>query len=339
MLKELYPILRNITLRRIFNILLIEMSYYLSLLFRKPFHCGWPYSVSIEPTTSCNLQCPECPSGLRSFTRPSGHICLDQYKKFIDQLYPNLFYLMLYFQGEPYLNPAFFDMVKYARKKKVYTATSTNAHFLNDRIARKTVESGLDKLIVSMDGTDQETYEKYRIGGKLNKVTEGIKNIQRWKRDLKSRTPFLTVQFIVFRTNEHQIPEIKKLCKELGVDKLELKSAQIYTFEDKKDLIPKNLEYARYEQTVDAEGEVKYIIKSDLPNKCYRMWHSCVITWDGRVVPCCFDKDAAHIMGDLSNTSFKDIWRSDIYREFRASVLINRKGIDICSNCTEGLKT
>src|SRR6476646_12140832 len=115
----------------------------------------------------------------------------DFFRETIDQLYKELSYLVFYFQGEPYLNPDFLDMVQYASSKKIYTATSTNAHYLNDENARRTVESGLDRLIISLDGTTQEVYSQYRIGGDLNKVLEGARNIVKWKRELKSKTPFI----------------------------------------------------------------------------------------------------------------------------------------------------
>ena len=89
----------------------------------------------------------------------------DFFSETIDQLHKELFYLVFYFQGEPYLNPGFLDMVKYAASKKIYTATSTNAHYLTDENAKRTVESGLDRLIISIDGTTQETYQQYRVGG------------------------------------------------------------------------------------------------------------------------------------------------------------------------------
>src|SRR5690606_23911827 len=121
------------------------------------------------------LRCPECPSGLRAFSRKQGNLKKDFFKKTIDQLYKKTFYLTFYFQGEPFINPDFLEMVKYANDKKIYTATSTNAHFLNDENAKRTVESGLDRLIISIDGTTQEVYENYRRGGKLEKVLEGTK--------------------------------------------------------------------------------------------------------------------------------------------------------------------
>src|SRR5436189_2825797 len=117
----------------------------------------------------------------------------------IDELAPHLLYLIFYFQGEPYLNPAFLDMVQYASSKNIYTATSTNAHYLDDENARRTIESGLDRLIISIDGTTQETYEQYRIGGSLDKVLEGARNIIHWKKKLRSKTPHVIFQFLVVR--------------------------------------------------------------------------------------------------------------------------------------------
>jgi radical SAM protein with 4Fe4S-binding SPASM domain len=63
-----------------------------------------------------------------------------------------------------------------------------------------------------------------------------------------------------------------------------------------------------------------------------------VISWDGLVVPCCFDKDAQHTLGDLKGKSFKEIWHNDSYVQFRKQVLQSRKNIDICANCSEGTR-
>lgn len=325
---------RTLTLRRLWNVLLIRFSYIFTKVTKRVWHLGMPVSVSIEPTTSCNLGCPECPSGLKQFTRPTGSLNLEHFNSVIDQLSPNLFYLTLYFQGEPYLNPHFLNMVKYAHGKRIFTTTSTNAHFLTERNAMKTVESGLDRLIISMDGTDQETYERYRVGGDLEKVKQGLANIVAAKKAAGSRHPFIELQFLVFSTNEHQIPEIRKIAQEFGVDKLELKTAQVYDFKDGNVLIPANDRYSRYKKTDDGQ----WVIKSKLPDHCFRMWQGCVITWDGKVVPCCFDKDASHRLGDLQQIDFRKVWRGREYDRFRKAVFSSRKDIDICSNCSEGLR-
>lgn len=293
-----------------------------------------PISISIEPTTSCNLRCPECPSGLREFTRPTGMLDQNFFKKIIAELKTTLVNLTFYFQGEPYLNPKFLDMVKHASENGIFTITSTNAHYLNDENARKTIESQLDKLIISVDGTTQDTYEQYRIGGDLNKVIEGTKNIVKWRKQLKSKRPLIVFQFLVVKPNEHQIADVYKLAEELGVDEVKLKTAQVYDFENGNVLIPENEKYARYKQNDNG----KWSIKNKLLNQCWRMWSGCVITWDGLVVPCCFDKDAKHQLGDLKNQTFKSVWLSDGYNNFRRSVLKSRKEIDICTNCTEGTK-
>jgi radical SAM protein with 4Fe4S-binding SPASM domain len=77
-------------------------------------------------------------------------------------------------------------------------------------------------------------------------------------------------------------------------------------------------------------------VKHELTRHCWKLWHSCVVTWDGLVVPCCFDKDAQHRLGDLKKTSFLDLWHSASYRDFRRAILQGRDQIDICQNCTEG---
>lgn len=322
------------TPRRAFNAGKVLGSYFYSRLTRNPKPAGLPISLSFEPTTSCNLRCPECPSGLRSFTRPTGMAQDELFRKTIDELGDTLLYLILYFQGEPYLNPSFLDMVHYASSKGIYTATSTNAHYLKDENARKTVESGLDRLIISLDGTTQESYASYRIGGKLEKVIEGTKNVIAWKKKLKSSTPHIIFQFLVVKPNEHQIDEVYTLANELGVDEVKLKTAQIYDYEDGSDLIPSIDKYSRYRR--DPDG--KWQIKNKLLNHCWKMWHSCVITWDGKVVPCCFDKDAEHEMGNVSASSFREVWHSEPYDQFRRALLRSRTEIEMCKNCTEGTK-
>ncbi|MFM6924810.1 MAG: radical SAM/SPASM domain-containing protein [Ferruginibacter sp.] len=327
-------LLSKLTLRRFINGTKVLSSFYVSRLLKKPVQWGYPVSVSFEPTTSCNLRCPECPSGLRQFSRPTGMLQNDFFTKTIDDIHKELLYLIFYFQGEPYLNPDFLKMVKYARDKKIYTATSTNAHYLNDDAARKTVESGLDRLIISIDGTTQDVYQQYRVGGHLDKVLEGAKNIVKWKKKLNSKTPFVFFQFLVVKPNEHQIEDIKRLAKEVGVDAVRFKTAQVYEYEtDPNNLIPTIDRYSRYKKNADGS----YSAKNKLANRCWKLQHANVITWDGLVVPCCFDKDATHQLGNLQTQSFKEIWHNDNYKQFRNELMKSRKNIDICANCSEGV--
>ena len=327
-------LLSKLTFRRFINGSKVLSSFYISRLLKRPVQWGYPVSISFEPTTSCNLRCPECPSGLRQFSRPTGMLQNDFFTRTIDEIHKELLYLIFYFQGEPYLNPDFLKMVKYASEKNIYTATSTNAHYLNDEAARKTVESGLDRLIISIDGTTQEVYQQYRVGGHLEKVLEGAKNIMKWKKELKSKTPFVFFQFLVVKPNEHQVEDIKRLAREVGVDEVRFKTAQVYEYEtDPNNLIPTIDKYSRYKKNTDGS----YSAKNKLANRCWKMQHANVITWDGLVVPCCFDKDATHQLGNLKTQSFKEIWHNANYKQFRTELMKSRKNIDICANCSEGV--
>lgn len=326
--------LRKLTFRRVWNATKVLTSFYVTRISGRPVQWGLPISISFEPTTSCNLRCPECPSGLRAFTRPTGMLENSFFRQTIDDIYKDILYLIFYFQGEPYLNKDFLEMVEYASSKGLYTATSTNAHYLTDEAARKTVESGLDRLIISIDGTTQEVYKQYRVGGNIDKVIQGAKNIVKWKKELNSKTPFVFFQFLVVRPNEHQVEEIKKLGAEVGVDEVRFKTAQVYDYEnDPNQLIPLNEKFSRYKKNSDG----KHVAKNKLANHCWKLWQANVITWDGLVVPCCFDKDAAHQLGNLKNQSFKEIWHNDNYKQFRKELMNSRKNIDICSNCSEGV--
>ena len=187
-------------------------------------------------------------------------------------------------------------------------------------------------MIISIDGTTQEVYERYRKGGNLDLVLSGIKNLIKYKKENKSKAPLIILQFLVLRHNENQIEEMKKLAKELQVDKLVFKTAQIYDNENAEEIVPSTNKFSRYKK--DKSGNYK--LKNKLYNHCWRSWQGCVITQDGNLVPCCFDKNADYSFGNVFENSFKQIWKSEGIKKFRQSILQNRKDIDICTNCTEG---
>ncbi|MEO7175908.1 MAG: radical SAM protein, partial [Saprospiraceae bacterium] len=311
---DTFNFLGKLTLKKLWNAALLLVSYRLTRLLRRPIQWGFPMTLSMEPTTACNLHCPECPSGLRQFTRDTGNLKLDFFRKTLDEMHDRLLYLIFYFQGEPYINPKFLQMVSHASDKGLYTITSTNGHFLDDKNAKATIESGLDRILISIDGTTQEVYEQYRKNGNLEEVKAGIRRLVHWKKELKSRTPHIVIQFLVVKPNEHQIPEIYQLGKELQVDDVVLKTAQVYDYEHGNPLIPDNVQYSRYKKGDSGT----YSLKHTLNNSCWKLWHACVMTWDGWIVPCCFDKDAKYRLGSLRNQSFKSIWKGIHYNAFRS---------------------
>jgi radical SAM protein with 4Fe4S-binding SPASM domain len=328
---DFFALAGSLNFRRLINLFKTGMGYLAFILFKTVTLRGLPVATSIEPTTSCNLRCPECPSGSGTLQRPKGSMDGQTFRNIINQISSHLIYLTLYFQGEPYLNPGFYDMIKYARSRRIYVATSTNGHYLDAVAAEATVRSGLNRLIVSLDGTDQETYAVYRKGGDFNKVTEGVRQVAEWKKNLGVRHPYLIIQFLVLSSNEHQIKEIKKLGYELGVDEVQLKTAQFNTYKSGNPLMPSGKKFSRYKATV----ENGFMPSFRIANRCFRMWSSTVITWDGMVVPCCFDKNADHHMGKLGNEDFKSIWKSSEFNSFRRQIRNSRKEVGMCCNCSQ----
>jgi radical SAM protein with 4Fe4S-binding SPASM domain len=315
--------------KRHLNAAAAGFAFMQSSLTGKPVVYGMPPALGVELTNHCNLNCPECSSGSGMMKRERGYMSVELFGHIVDELGSYLLNMNLYFQGESMLHPRFFKILDKCRL--IHTTLSTNGHFLGGDNAEKVVRSGLNKLIISLDGMDQQTYSLYRVNGNLEKVLEGIRNINDARTKVSSRMK-LVIQFLVNRENEHQIDSFRKFAREMKATP-ELKSMQIISEDMHSRWLPSADGYRRYEI-----GEKGYTIRSQLPDRCARLWFNPVVTWDGKVLPCCFDKDADHIMGDLGEDSFRDIWYGPRYRLFRRSLLTDRSMIDICRNCTSGLR-
>lgn len=331
--KEYLRIIKTLNLLKVYNYFMIIIGYLFSLFTKKNIVLGLPYAFSFEPTNICNLKCPECPSGNGNLKRNKGTASLEDFKSIIDKIKKHCVYLNLYFQGEPFINNNLTEMVNYAVKNKIFTAISTNGHFIDKNSAEKIINSGLGRLIISLDGTSQKSYEQYRKGGDFNKVISGIKTIINTRKKLKARNPVVVLQCLALASTEFEIHEIKNLGSELGVDKTEIKTAQFYNLESDNSLLPSNNKYSRYKK--DETG--KRIVKNKLTNKCFLLWSSAVITWDGYMVPCCFDKDAKYSYGNIKTLPLKALWHGKNANNFRKQILKQRAKVDMCRNCTEGL--
>jgi radical SAM protein with 4Fe4S-binding SPASM domain len=310
------------------NVLKAGYSFLRSTLTGNAEVMGMPLALSAELTNNCNLNCPECSAGSGRMKRGRGFMEIELFDRVISELRPYLININLYFQGEPMLHPKFFSFI--GNSSDTYTVVSTNGHFLNESDAEKLVRSGLGKLIISLDGADQRTYAEYRKNGSLDKVMDGIRYITEAKRKFNSSLN-IEIQVLVNRFNENQIPIIKEMAWKVKA-KLRLKSMQILDEEDIGSWLPENSKFRRYKK----KGE-NYVTRNSISGSCARLWFNPVITWDGKVIPCCFDKDNEYVMGDLKQDSFTEIWNGPKYRIFRKSILTDRHMIDICRNCTSGM--
>jgi radical SAM protein with 4Fe4S-binding SPASM domain len=215
------------------------------------------------------------------------------------------------------------------------THTSTNGHYIRtDEQAEALIKSGLDQLIFSMDGTNKQSYEKYRVGGNFDVVLDALHRISRAKTKLQSKVPLVELQFIVFKHNQTEKDEITRLSKKLGINRLSFKTAQVYSKEQAVAFLPDDSSHMRYE----FDGQ-DYQLKGNMPNWCKRLWLNSTVNWDGSISPCCFDKDADHAFGNAfeNGSDFKFIWKNSKYDDFRKKVMTQRSSINMCTNCTEGL--
>jgi radical SAM protein with 4Fe4S-binding SPASM domain len=267
--------------------------------------------------------------------RNLGKMSIDTYYNLINDIGKDIFFILIYHQGEPYINEHFFDFVKIAKEKNIYVTTSTNGHFFTEGNISRTLESGLDSMIVSLDGITQESYAKYRIGGHLETVITGVRHIIKERKRRRSRIPNIALQFLVMKHNEPEIPSMKELAKETGADRLLIKNIEVQSLQEAEEWLPEQEQFRRYFY----DGK-KLIVKGADKKYCSRPWLSTLINWDGVVVPCCFDKNGKYPLGNINQGEpFRKIWQDKAYVNFRQQLLDDRKSIDICRNCNQGFNS
>lgn len=306
------------------------LNYFSFLFNSKKLHSKtYPTFVSLETSAVCNLHCPECAVGQKRVTR-QPFMNIDLFKKVIDEIQDYTLQILLYFQGEPLLHPNIIEMIKYANNKNLYTYLSTNAQTLDENISIQIVKSQLRHIVISIDGITQQSYEQYRVGGSLEKAIQAIKYLKKEKERQYSSFPKIEIQFVVFKHNENEIKEIKTLAKEWGANCISIKSAQIYNYKQKSDIIPSIKKYSRY---VQKNG--LWQLKKNIKNRCFKSWAGAVINSEGEVLPCCFDKQSIFTFGNVKHSTLKDIFHNQKAIDFRNQIKKNRNSIDICTNCTE----
>jgi len=297
-----------------------------------------PETLILEPTNLCTMKCPTCPTGAGKLNRPKGMMSLENYKKIIDQLKGYTKKLVLFNYGEPFIHPEIIEMIKYAKKAGLYVKTSTNGEFFKDeKFCADLVMSGLDYLIICLDGADNETLKKFRVNTNFEHIIKSFHTIINLKKELHSPAPIVELQYILMRHNEHQREKMKQIAADLGVDVYAEKTVGIDIndpdFQKMAiELLPTDVTLTRYEKLADES----FKLKGEIPNFCSQILSSIVINCDGNVVPCCYDLYSNHIMGNTFKSLIKDIWHGKKYANFRQQIFKQRKNIAMCNICSEG---
>ncbi len=294
---------------------------------------GFPYWLTIDPANYCTLRCPFCPTGQGRGSREKGMLSFENFKKLADELGPYLIHIDFCNWGEPLLNNQIYRMIEYAKQYNVDTKVDSSLNHFSEKDAEDMVLSGLDRLIVSIDGASQETYSKYRIGGDFNKVIDNLKILVSKRKELGRVNPYISWQFLVFRHNEHEIEDAKIMSRDLGVDSIGITKA----FIGNKEWIPLNEEYSHYKKEEIKEEFTSEHFKVSRHMACNWPWEAIVINPNGSVSVCCSVEDEKDDFGNIFEASFRDIWNNDKYRQARRFIR-NKKGDaeesnNICIGC------
>jgi radical SAM protein with 4Fe4S-binding SPASM domain len=322
----------RLPLKKLLNACLVETSVH----FKPSRPWGWPTHLMVEPSSHCNLSCTLCPVTV-GLDRPQGHMEFQTFKKLLDEIGEYIFTLLLWDWGEPFLNPAIYEMIAYAGQKGIKTISSSNGHLfaLQDK-ADNVIRSGLDTLIFAVDGITQATYERYRQGGKLELALDGMRTVVARKKALGSKKPLINFRFIVMRHNEHEIPQLKELARSLGVDALTLKTLNPclqdpYAAEEEagkqEDFLPRNRQFRRFKE----DGMHSRVRRTR--NPCKHPWYHPDIHWNGVVCSCTFDPREKFPLGDLREKSFREIWADEPYRRLRRQFRADWNQVSLCREC------
>ena len=296
-----------------------------------------PRIVHIEPVGNmCQLKCPLCPVGREMLKQDRTMMSMDTYRVILDKL-PFVKTIELYRSGEPFINPALCEMTRYASDRNIKVIVSSHFSFPKpDQFFEEIVKSGLDRLVISLDGASQESYSQYRIGGNYDLVISNIKKLIEAKKRLHSSKPEIIWQLLVNKFNEHEIAAAQDISGRLGIA-LDLKPISLAdnepdvgqqgTIQERKDKwLPQNPAHI----SDCYKGEYRYPLS---PGICTELFTRAVVTADGKVLPCCEIWDNDSMFGDLLTEAFKDIWYSQKYLAARARFLNKHSTPRVQSAC------
>jgi len=323
-------------IKRIVNAIKSTISRRLSKVFNRPIILGKPSILMIEPTNTCQLHCPQCFVGQGTLNRARGIMKIDDFASIIADVEDSVFFLMLFYAGEPFLNPNLIEMIQIAQKSKINVLTSTNGQVPIDfDKAIKIVKSGIDRIVISMPGLTRQSYDLYNSGGDFSKSKNFIELLSKAKKYLGKSKPIIDIELLLLKTSEEDIKNANKIKTSWGADVLTFKTIFLSKRTDQtiSKWLPKNQELIRYHRL-----DNKWVLRKDIGQFCNRLWQIATIYWNGDMAGCCCDQQGKRILGNiLTDGGLGKVWQGKKAQDFRKEVMYQTKLPSVCQNCTGGL--
>jgi organic radical activating enzyme len=260
-----------------------------------------PYVLNLDTLNVCNLACPFCATGTGQLARKPSRFPLDEARALVDKVREHVLVARFHNWGEPFLNRDIFELIAHAHGAGLYTTVSSNLSVEVAGLAEKIVDSGLDKLHVSIDGLEQSTLERYRRNASMELVLKNIAQIVAVKRQRGVRTPRLDLVMLVFSHNEHEVPRLQHMAKELGVDSFTASRAFIYD----QSFVPSDPQY-RPAQAI-------------WQGTCGYLYSELMVEADGGVSPCCTNTAARFDVGHVTDIGdVGEFWNRPVFQAMRA---------------------
>jgi radical SAM protein with 4Fe4S-binding SPASM domain len=284
-----------------------------------------PKILSIEGTNFCNIKCIMCPRGEPDIMkREVGHMDRALFERVLDQAEFFVEPCWLHWFGEPLMNPEIFELIDIAKAKIPNVGISTNATLLTQERANRLLDTGLDTVIVAIDGATPESYEHIRKSDRFS--YEIVQRNARYFIEERNRRgqkkPHIILSSIAMEETQDELDAYTKIWKEAGADEVMIKTMTAWgqQTDDFQPLLTK-----------DRAAQ----LQTPRQNPCLHLWQSLIVSWDGRVVPCCYDYDAKADLGDLRTQTLEEIWNGPAYVELRKAELEGRNFSALCKNCSD----
>lgn len=295
-----------------------------------------PYLAMVETCNFCNLRCPTCTTPRGKINRAREVMKLEDYKKIIDNIKDYISVVLPWFSNEPFINPKMVEMIKYSHENNLYTVISTNAVLLDEEKAKEVLESGLDEIILCLDGMSRASYEPFREGADFDKVLGNIKNFCVLKKKTGRLKPFVEMQFILTKLNQGEVENARNFAHSLGVDRFRVKSFALSEYAYTKDEI-RNLSEKFLPDSTQYSAKIRYEKIGDIlemknkKKKCDLVSSNIVVLTDGRVVMCCYDLNGRYSYGNVKEKKLRSFWHEKGVKEKR--MIAQKRGYDLCRVC------